>query len=164
MLSTDPGHQVLERRINNVRLKGPEDFIAAQTSGLCPAGHGRQQSRKAGIGNDNEMVFELSDLRLRQEHRSYHQLGTNTGDQLVELIGPVDKKESVPFAAREIADAGLFPGQPLARQGQALNHQRVEAVFQHNVFKVTMQLDNGRIGTLNGGELTRMLRQKYVVE
>src|SRR5258706_256364 len=157
MLSTDPSHQILEGRVNNVRVKRPKNLIATQTSGLCPAGHGRQQSRKAGIGNDNEMFFELIDLRLRQEHRSYHRLGTNTGDQLVELIGPVYKKESVPSAAREIADAGLFPGRPLAGQGQALN-------YQHDVFKVTMQLDNGRIGTLNGGELTRMLRQKYVVE
>src|SRR5258708_32763902 len=113
MLSTDPSHQILEGRVNNVRLKGPENLIATQTPGLCPAGHGRQQSRKAGIGNDNEMFFELIDLRLRQEHRSYHRLGTNTGDQLVELIDRVYKKENWPSPPARLADPGLFPGPTL---------------------------------------------------
>src|SRR5882724_798886 len=113
MLSPYARHQILERRVNNVGLKGPKDFIPTEAVSIRRVADGCQQGGKARIGDDQKVFVDLVGLGLRQDHWRDYRLCADTGDEFIERVCLIDEKESTPPSASEIAHATLLSRRPL---------------------------------------------------
>src|SRR6266850_431555 len=150
MLRTDAGHQILKRRVNNVRLESPDNFIFARASVAVPTVYGGQQSRKTRVGDHYEMLIRIVVVGMQQSQRVETRVWIPAPKDFVERVSLAYEKESPPSSARKVAKSSLLTIGSLSGGRQALDHQRAtQIVLENYVFKIAMQLGNRRMRATN---------------
>src|SRR5713226_3868999 len=99
MLGADAGHQIFKRRVNNVGLESPNNFIFARASIAGPTVHGSQQSRKARIGDHYEMLIRIVVVWMEQGQRVETCVWIPTAKDFVERVSLAHKEKRVASSA-----------------------------------------------------------------
>src|SRR5712691_9139408 len=108
MLGADAGHQVLKRRVDNVRLESPDNFIFARASVAVPTAYGGQQSRKARVGDHHEMLIRIIVVGMQQGQRVETRVWIPAGKDFVERVSLAYEEEGATSSARKFAESGLL--------------------------------------------------------
>ncbi len=100
MLGADAGHQILKRRVNNVGLESPDNFIFARARVAVPAAYGRQQSRKARVGDHDEMLIRIIVVGMEQGQSVETLVWIPAAKDFVERVRLVHEEESATSTTR----------------------------------------------------------------
>src|SRR5260370_41263026 len=144
MFGANASHQILKRRVNNVGLESPDNFILARAPVAVTAAYGGQQGRKARVGDHDEMLIRIVVVGMQQRQRVEPRVWVPAAKNFVERVSLADKEKSPTSSARKVAESSLLSIGPLSGKTQSLHHQPSQVVPQTSLCKAPVQYGNAR--------------------